>query len=121
MNINKLQAGMDNLKNALGAGLVASDIFGAEGMSLVNYGSTPEMAPAFLEMTRIIQARLDTAGMERMGRYYMIELEDKRIVTVIVYRDFQWGVLIDVTKVNLGIMLTIAIPQAIKDLQAAFV
>ena len=121
MNISKLQSGMENLKNSLGAGLLASDIFGPEGMPLVGFGSTPERAPAFIEITRMIRARLETAGMERMGRYYMIELYDGKIAVVISYRDYQWGALVDLTKVNLGIMLTIAIPQAIKDLQAALV
>jgi hypothetical protein len=38
---------------------------------------------------------------------------------VMIYRDYQWGCLVDLEKVNMGTLISIAMARALEELQAA--
>ena len=119
MNTKKLEIAMNTFRDKLGMGLVGCDIWGADGLSLAGYNSNPAAVALFGEVTTRIINSLSDAGFPALGRYYLLELSDKKIVCVMTYRDAQWGAVVDMEKVNMGMLISIAIPKAIEDLRAA--
>ncbi len=55
----------------------------------------------------------------RCRRGYIQNRSDKKMVIVIPLGDYQWGILVDGTKVKLGLLLNIAIPKIIDAFEEA--
>ena len=115
----RLAAAVEAFRERLGAALVACDIWGPNGLSLAGYQARPGAVALFGDITSRLIRSLADGGFPTLGRYYLIELTDKKIVCVLVYKYHHWGALVDLEKVNLGILLGIAIPKAIDDLRVA--
>ena len=50
-----------------------------------------------------------------MDNYYLVELKNNKLIVIMVFPEgFQWGFLVDKEKLNMGMLLGIAIPQAKK-------
>ena len=64
---------------------------------------------------------LDGAGFPSLGRYYILDLAGDNMVIVIALGDFQWGMLIDRTKVQLGLLLNVIMPKMITAFEQAMV
>jgi len=114
MNIKKLQKSVDVLKENLGDGLVATDIWVvADGTAIVGYNSRPEAVALFNQMAEFLTKALDGSGFPKLGKYFMVDLVGEKFVVVLPLGEFRWGMLIDRAKVQLGLVLNIAIPKAI--------
>lgn len=114
MNIPKLNKAIDSLRESLGTALISTDIFGAEdGQSVASFNTQPTASAVFAQMTNQMNAALKDAKFPEIGRYYIIDLVDKKLVVIIPMGDFIWGILIDGTKAQLGLLLNLAIPKAI--------
>ncbi len=70
-------------------------------------------------MTARLIKLLTDANFPSLGRYYMIELADKKLVCIMLYQKHQWGSLIDLEKTNLGMLISVALPKALEDLRTA--
>ena len=119
MDMKKLAIAHDGFRERLGAGLLADDIWGSDSLSLAGVNSQPAAVALFGEITTRIMRALSDSGFPSLGRYYLFELAEKKMVCVMNYKDYQWGCLFDMDKVNMGMLLAIAIPKAVADLQAA--
>lgn len=119
MNIEKLKKSVDTLKDDLGLALLATDIFDPTGLSYAGYNEQPAGAALFADMTAKLRKALEGAGFPTLGRYYLVELEDRKLVVIVIVKDLQWGMLVDGTKVNLGVLLNVALPKAIENLKGA--
>jgi hypothetical protein len=119
MDLQKLTAAFDAFCGRVGPGLIASDVWGAEMLSLASYNSQPAAVALFGDITSKMKTALRDSGFPSLGRYYLIELSDKKVMLVMVYKDFQCGSLVDMTKVNMGTLLSIAVAKAIDEFQAA--
>lgn len=114
MNIPKLNKAIDSLRESLGMALISTDIFGAEdGQSVAAFNSQPAASAVFAQMTNQMNSALKDAKFPEIGRYYVIDLVDRKLVVIIPMGDFIWGILIDGTKAQLGLLLNLAIPKAI--------
>lgn len=114
MNIQKLNEAIETLKKDLGDGLLASDIWmSQDGQSIAAYNSRPEATALFNELTTNMNKTLKGAGFPILGRFYLLDLADKKMAIVIPMGDYGWGMLVDGAKSQLGLLLNVALPHAI--------
>lgn len=121
MNLQKLRDNVEWLKKQLGAGLMATDIWNDVGLSLAGYNEQPEAVALFNEVTRFLRRAVDESGgaFPNLGRYYLVELEGKRLVLILLAGELQWGTLIDGTQTSLGVLVSVILQNAMKRLQEA--
>lgn len=120
MNVKKLQKSVDVLKENLGEGLMATDIWMVnDATSIVGINSQPEAVALFNQMSDFLAKTLNGSGFPKLGKYFMIDLVGEKFVVVMPLGDFRWGMLIDRTKVQLGMVLNIAIPKAVSAFEEA--
>ena len=113
MNVQALNNAVESLKADLGAGLLATDIFTtADGQPIAAYNSQPAAAALFCQITGYMKSALTDAGFPTLGKYYMVHLENNSLVVVMPVGDFQWGVLVDLSKTTLGLLLNVVLPKA---------
>lgn len=119
MDIKKLQDSLKTLKEDLGDGLLASDIYAnIDGQSIAGYNSNPKACALFNRMTYQMNRSLKESGFPTVGKYYMMDLVDKKRVVVMPMGDYQWGMLLD-GSVALGLLLNVALPKAIDNFEQA--
>ncbi|NPA43135.1 MAG: hypothetical protein GXO27_03795 [Chlorobi bacterium] len=119
MDIKKLQKAIEVLRNDLGDALVSTDIYpSGVGTPLVGYNSNPQASALFDQVTTYIKKALDGAGFPTLKDYYLLKV-DGGLVVVLIFDDYQWVMFVDDSKVNLGILLNIAIPNAQKAFKEA--
>lgn len=122
MNIPKLNKAVESLKESLGGALLATDIFSSDdAQSIAGWNSNPMACAIFTQFTTMINKSLLESKFPEIGRYYILDLVDKKMIVVIPMGDFQWGILIDGTRTQLGLLLNLAIPKAISAFEEAIV
>jgi len=120
MNVEKLNAAVDLLKGDLGDALLATDIYGsADGQSIAGYNTQPKASALFCQVTAYLTKSLNDSGFPQLGRYYILDLADANIVVVIPLGDYQWGMLVDVKKAQLGLLLNVVMPKIIDAFEEA--
>jgi CheY-like chemotaxis protein len=120
MNIKKLNQAIEIQKDNMGDGLLATDIYGsADGQSLVGWNSNPQACALFNRITNYMIDALDGAGFPGLGRYYIMDLVGGKMVIVISLGEFQWGMLVDRAKIQLGLLLNVIMPKMIDSFEQA--
>ena len=121
INVEKLEAALQELKATLKEGLIASDIWDrTSGLSLAGIESQPAAVALFTEVTNTLTDTLAESGFPGLGRYYFMELAGDHIVVIIRHGDdLLHGILMNSKKVNLGILLSVAVPKAIASVEKA--
>lgn len=119
MDMKKLAMAHDAFRERLSPGLMADDIWGPDSLSLVGFNTQPAAVALFGEITPRIKRALMESGLPNLGRYYLIDLADKKIFCVMSYKEYQWGCLVDLEKVNMGTLISIAMSRALEELQEA--
>lgn len=120
MNIKKIEEGVEILKEDLGRGLVATDFWASsDGQSLAGYNPQPKASALFNKITVDLGKSLKASGFPGLGDYYLIRLEDGKFVIVLPMGKYQWGMLIDGEKVQLGLLINIVLPKIIESFEAA--
>ena len=122
MNVQKLNEAVEVLKTNLGSGLLATDIFSsADLQSVAGFNSNPQACAVFGDITKRMNKSLSESGFPTIGKYYLLNLVSDKMVIVIPMGDYQWGMLLDGTKVSLGLILNIALPKAISSFEEALI
>ncbi|MCK4836832.1 MAG: response regulator [Candidatus Aminicenantes bacterium] len=120
MNVKKLNEAIEVLKENMGEGLLATDIFDtADGQSIIGWNSNPQACALFNRITNYMNEALDGAGFPALGRYYIMDLAGGKMVVVIALGEYQWGMLVDRAKVQLGLLLNIVMPKIIDGFEQA--
>ena len=113
-NVKKLQEAVSVLKEKLGDGLIAADIWViSDATSIAGYNSNPQAVALFNQVTDFMEKTLDGSGFPKLGKYFLIDLVGEKFVLILPMGEFRWGMLIDRSKVQLGLVLSIALPKAI--------
>ncbi len=116
MDIKKLKNSIEVLKDNLDGALLAADIWmTGTGQPIAGYNSNPQATALFERVTEYMNKALSGAGFPILNEYYMLNLEGNALVLVLMFDDYQWGMLVDSSKVQLGLLLNIAIPNARKE------
>lgn len=116
MNVKKLKHSIEVLREDLDGALLATDIWPTgTGQSIAGYNPNPQATALFERVTEFMNKALSGAGFPGLNKYYMLDLEGNALVLVLQFDNgYQWGMLVDSTKVQLGLLLNIAIPNARK-------
>ncbi len=116
MDIKKLQDAVEQLKKTVGTGLVHTAIWSSEdGQALVTYNEKPKAVALLNELTQQVYKVLSQSeeGFFELGRFYLIDLVKDHMVIIIYLGDYQWSILFDKTKVQLGLLLNVVVPNII--------
>ncbi len=120
MDVQKLNEAIEIEKRDLGEGLLATDIFSSsDGQSVAGYNTNPQACALFNKITGDLSDSLVGSGFPGLGRYYILDLVDGKMVVVIPLGDYQWGMLIDTKKVQLGLLLNVVMPKMINAFEEA--
>lgn len=121
IDIEKLEILNQELKATLRDGLLASDIFDrATGLSLAGYNAQPAASALFTEVTNVIATTLSDSGFPSLKRYYLVDMENDHSVMVIRHgNDMLQGILMNSQKVNLGVLLSVALPKMLAGVEKA--
>ncbi len=117
MNVKKLKEAVEILKEDLDGALMATDIWGiGTGTAIAGYNQNPKATALFEKVTDYMRKALKGAGFPDLKDYYLLEMDNNAMVLVLQFKEegFQWGILVDSSKVNLGLLLSIAVPNARK-------
>jgi hypothetical protein len=119
INIDQLNAAIQELRHTLKEGLIATDIWEpAVGLSLAGYNSQPAAVALFTEMTQSLAQTLADSGFPQLRNYYLLELEGEHLVLILRHgNDLLQGVLLNIGKTNLGILFAVAIPKMLQAVQ----
>lgn len=121
IDIEKLETLTQELKTTLKEGLLSSDIFDrSTGLSLASYNPQPTASALFTEVTNVIATTLTDSGFPSLKRYYLVDMENDHIVMVVRHgNDLLQGILMNSQKVNLGILLSVALPKMLAGVEKA--
>lgn len=122
MNVQKLKESMEVLRENMGPGLIASDIYGAkDGQAILAMDNKPQpVADAlFSKIISMLDSALKDAKFPSLGKWVVIDMEGDKAGIVLPLGDYQWGMLVDYNKSQLGLALNVAIPKAIQAFKEA--
>ncbi len=121
MNVKMLKETMEGLKTDLDGALVSSDIWQTgTGTALVSYEGNAQATALFEKVTQDINKALKGAEFPVINDYYLLNLANDMIVVVLqTVEGYEWTMLVDGKKVNLGLLLNVAVPNALKALKEA--
>jgi len=113
MDVKKLKTSIEVLKKDLDGALLACDIWIAgTGQSIAGFNTNPVAVVLFGKMTTFMDNALNDSGFPPLDDYYMLNMANNATVLVLQLDGYQWGMLVDSSKVQLGLLLNIAIPNA---------
>lgn len=117
MNIKKLNNAVNVLKEDLGEALIACDIWPTgTGQSIAGYNSQPKATALFEQVTEHIIKTLSSSDFPGLNKFYLIDLEEDSMIIVLEFEKYQWSILLNSKKVQLGLLLNVVVP----DVRAAF-
>ncbi len=122
MNLDKLNKGIENLRKNIGEALIESGIWASgTGTPITGFQLDPQIVPFFDQTTDYLSKILNKTNLPELDDFYILELKDNKMVIILLFPEgFQWGILADKTKLNLGMLHGIAIPQAKKNFYEAY-
>ena len=120
MDVQKLQAAIENLKKNVGAGLLTTDIVTSDdGQTIAGFNSNPTASALFCQITTYMVSTLKESGFPEIGRYFIVDLTDNKMVIAMPLDTYIWIMLIDTVKSPLGMLLHFSIPKAIAAFEEA--
>lgn len=121
IKIDKLETAVQDLKGMLKEGLLATDIWDrSTGLSLAGYNPQPAAVALFTEMTNTLSNTLSDSGFPGLKRYFFLDLEGDHVVMIIRHgADLLQGILMNSQKVNLGLLLSVALPKMLTAVEKA--
>ncbi|MCU0654923.1 MAG: response regulator [Polyangiaceae bacterium] len=120
INVEKANTAVNKLRESLGTGLLATDVWSVEdGMSIAGYNSQPVATALFNRITDLISETLAESGFPALNKYYLLDLDGDKLVVVIPLGRYRAGILVDKKKAQLGVVVSVALPKYIASLEEA--
>jgi CheY-like chemotaxis protein len=120
INIDKANVAVNKLRESLGTGLIATDVWSVEdGMSIAGYNSQPVATALFNRITDMISETLSESGFPSLNKYYLLDLDGDKLVVVIPLGRYRAGMLVDKKKAQLGVVVSVGLPKYITALEDA--
>ena len=122
MNIDlpALQGAIANAHGTLKEALLSGDIWDARtGLSLAGYNGQPAAVALFNDLTARVQSTLLEAGWPGLGKRYWLQLENEQLVIVLRFSpELLGGLLVDGSKTNLGVLVSVVLPRMLREVEA---
>jgi len=121
MNKEKLNKAIEKLKTDLDTGLLAVDIWDNKtGLSLASYNYNDRYSAIFGRIMNEIDRGLKDLGFPEFGEYQIIDLEMGSMLVFVKAKDKLFAsCLLDKTKIQLGYLIAITLPEFRKMLEEA--
>ena len=120
ISVEKANAAVNKLRESLGAGLVATDVWNIDdGMPIAGFNSQPVATALFNRITDMISETLSESGFPSLNKYYLLDLEGDKIVVVLPLGKYRAGMLVDKKKAQLGVVVSVALPKFVAGLEEA--
>ncbi|MCX6583021.1 MAG: response regulator [Candidatus Aminicenantes bacterium] len=111
---------IDRLKDELGEALISAQIWSLnEEEVFAGYNQQAEVSELFSQITLYLNEALSTAELPQLGKYYVLNLEGKKISVTIPQGEYYCGMLIDAKKTPLGLLLKVVLPGIIASFEEA--
>ena len=115
IDLDRLNQCVDAMRSLLKDGLLAVDIWNLnDGLSLAGYNSQPAAVGLFTQLTGELLATLRDAGFPGLNRYYLLDMDGDHTSMIIRHGDLLQGMLLNNKKVNLGVLLSVALPRSLE-------
>jgi hypothetical protein len=120
INVERLQTLVNEMHESL-PGLQATDIWIADaGESLAAYNGQPAALEVTNNLTNLLIESLTASGFPPINRYYLLDLSGDLASMVILHGDgLRQGVLLDTRFTNIGTMLALGLPMALRGVEEA--
>ena len=113
MDIKKLNAIIEKVKEDVGDGLLSTDIWiAADGQAIAGYNSNPKATALMNRMIAITNEALTDAKFPLLNRYFIHHLDGDHLAITTFIGDYRWGMMIDLKKTQLGLLLNVVVPEA---------
>lgn len=121
IDIELLNQSVEDMRSFLKDGLIGTDIWRRkDGLSLAGLNHQPAAVALFTEIVTSMQNALESSGFPKLNRYFMLDLEANKTVLVIRHgTEMLQGILLDTTKANLGMLLSVVLPRALEQVAKA--
>lgn len=120
ISVEKANAAVNKLRETLGVGLVATDVWNVEdGMPIAGFNSQPVATALFNRITDLISETLSESGFPSLNKYYMLDLDGDKLVVVMPLGKYRAGMLVDKKKAQLGVIVSVALPKYVNSLEEA--
>jgi len=125
MNLKTVNALLAETEDGLMGGLAASDVFSkSSGMSVAGIRSSPKACALFNILCERIGETIKKSGLPVPDylQQTMLRLgEDGNVMIVVIDLDakYRWGMAVDCTKAQLGILVSVVIPDTLPRLREA--
>jgi hypothetical protein len=120
MDVKKLNEIIQQLKKDLGDALLACDVWAAaDGQPIVGLNPQPKASALMNRMILLTNEALKDAEFPLLNRYFLHHLEGEHIGMTNFIGDYNFGVLIDAQKAQLGLLLNVIIPKAVDAIKEA--
>ncbi len=120
ISVEKANAAVNKLRESLGAGLVATDVWNVDdGMPIAGFNSQPVATALFNRITDMITETLSESGFPSLNKYYLLDLDGDKIVVVVPLGKYRAGMLVDKKKAQLGVVVSVALPKFVAGLEDA--
>lgn len=116
MNIKKLNNSVEMLKEYLGDALLACDIWiTGTGQSIAGYNTQPKATALFEQVTGYLKKALSNSGFPGLDKYYILDCDADSLIMVLHFEKYQWGMLVSKSKVQLGLLLNVIVPNVTEE------
>jgi CheY-like chemotaxis protein len=120
MDVKKINAIVKEVKEDLGDALLSTDIWTtADGTVIAGVNSNPKAAALMNQVGQELIKALTGAKFPSLEDYYILDLLDGKMMLCLFFGDYQWGMLLDAEKVQLGLLLNVVTPKAITGFKEA--
>ena len=122
MNLSELKKHIAALIEDSDKGVLATDIFDSStGMPIAGYNSNAKASALFNRIFNQLVKSLDGSGFNTQLSYYYLYMENNQAVVVGRLKDgkYRFGMLVDLNKLQLGMLLSVLLPDYINNVNKA--
>lgn len=124
MSPAKLQKVIDSLRDEIGEALISCDVWMArDGFSIASYQSMPKAVAFFNRVADNLMTTLEKSevNLPNIGEYFYVKLADDKGFIVVLMDEYRISMFFDLTKVQLGFMFNVMLPQFLENLEEVLV
>ena len=119
-NVAALKRVIDIAQDGLGDALLSADVYSsADGTSFIGVNSMPAACALFNQVTSRVDQALKKSSLPALGRYYLAELDGDKMMLVAPGGGCQLSLVVDSTRVQLGLLLNVILPEVLSALNGA--